>query len=205
VAKPDVNKRPTGRRIDRSAARELQRREQQTRDNLTDFIKSVAVISAEIASAAQLDDKERSLLRRHGEHFSHSVGELIAILADHPYAHVREHRLFNLWQALGSVSFIANRWTERIEKRIKLESAARATAAKKAATAKNDEVIIAVAGPLWRKHPSWKPWRVAGENEISEQLNKRLSLKRRAIAEHLKRLRPNIFSPGYLHERPIVQ
>jgi hypothetical protein len=114
-----------------AAEKELQRQEQETRRNLGEFVDSVLAVADESAHEIGVADAERELRRRRAEQFSSSVKELIAILADHPYAHQREYRLFKLWQVLGSVSFIANRWTERIEKRIKIESAAHATAKKK--------------------------------------------------------------------------
>jgi hypothetical protein len=189
------------RPLARSAAeKELRRQEQETRDNLADFIKSVRAVAAESVQATRIDDDERELRRRHHKHFSSSVKELIAILADHPHAHQREYRLFKLWQALGSVSFIANRWTERIERRIKIESAAQATAAKKATTARVDDIIVEAAGPFWRKYQTYKPWRVAGE--FCDEINVRLAalpkqkpLGRNAIAKSLKRLRSRIFPP----------
>jgi hypothetical protein len=183
-----------GRRHSRSAERELWRRERETRDNLAGFVKSVATIAAELASNPQTGGEERSLIHRHGDHFSRSVADLTAMLADHPHSPDREFRLFQLWQALGSATLIANRWTERIEKRVKIESAARATAAKKAASERIDEVLVAAAKPIWRQHPKRTPYWVAGQ--ICEQVQHRLPrpLGRPAISKRLGRLRSRILS-----------
>jgi hypothetical protein len=106
--------------------------------------------------------------------------------------HEREFRLFTLWQALGSVSFIANRWTERIEKRIKIESAARATAAKKWDSTLLDEVIGQAASPIWRSHKTRSAWWVAGEIEAVVEAKWHKTLGRDAIYKRLERLKPAI-------------
>jgi hypothetical protein len=189
------DKPPARRRApDRFAEKELRRRERETRDDLADFVSSVLAVAADSADELGIAEAERTLRRKHAEHFSSSVKELIAILADHPHAPEREYWLFKLWQALGSVSFIANRWTERIEKRIKIESAARATAGKRKKTVEGDEVLIAAARPIWLLHATWKPWRVA--DKICEQIKDQLPtpLGQNAIAKRLKRLRSRILS-----------
>jgi hypothetical protein len=91
------------------------------------------------------------------------------------------------------VSFIANRWTERIEKRIKIESAAHATAKKKETTAKGDDVIVRAARTVWPKYPKLSASRVA--DQIYELVKDRLPrpLGQNAVAKRLKRLHRRIF------------
>jgi hypothetical protein len=51
---------------------------------------------------------ERERLHRQSSILSSAVAELIKVLADHRYAHVREHRLATLFEALGSTTIIAS-------------------------------------------------------------------------------------------------
>jgi hypothetical protein len=198
-AKPAV-RRPT----DRSAVDELQRRERETRDNLADFVKSVRAVAAESAGEPRIDGDERALRRRHRKHFSSSVKALIAIVADSPHGHEREYRLHTLWQALGSAAFIANRWTERIEKRVKVERAAHATAKKKWNSTLLDETIIQAAGPIWRSHRTRGAWWVAGEIRAEVEDKWQKPIRRDAIYKRLQRLKPLILDSrlvDYPHTR----
>jgi hypothetical protein len=174
------------------ADEELQRREQEARDNLADFIKSVRAVAAESAGEAGIDNNEQGLRRRHRMHFSSSIKELIAILADRPHGHEREYRLHKLCQALGSASFIANRWTERIEKAVRIEGAARARAERGRDSMLLDETIMQAAGPLWRTHRTRTAWWVAGEVLDEVELKWRKRLGRDAVYKRLVRLRPTI-------------
>jgi hypothetical protein len=87
---------------------------------------------------------------------------------------------------LGSVSFIANRWTERIEDRVKIERAAVATAAKKSGSELIDKTIIQEAGPIWRSHKTRGAWWVAGE------ILGKIPLGRHALYRRLRRLKSAI-------------
>jgi hypothetical protein len=170
-----------------AAADELQRREQETRDDLAAFVAQVSAVARESADRAGLDDAERKLRHHHADHFAHCVPELIAKLADHPHRHEREYWLFKLYQALSSVAFVAHRWTGRME----VGRATHAAATKKRTnTAKGDDVLVEAAGPIWRERPTLKPRQVAGHKRVKDQL----PLKRDAVAKRLERLRPRIFS-----------
>jgi hypothetical protein len=189
------------RLVDRSAEDELQRQERATRDSLADFINSVRVVATKSVDEARIDGDERQLRRRHRKHFSSSVKALIAILADCPHGHEREYRLHTLWQALGSAAFIANRWTERIEKRVKVERAARATAAKESDSTLLDATITLVAGPIWRSHRTRGAWWVAGKirAEVGDKWHK--PIRRDAIYKRLQRLKSFILDSGFI-DRP---
>ena len=172
---------------------ELRQRERETRDNLAQFIKSVRAVAAESAGVARIDDGERGLRRRHRRHFSSSVKELITILVASPYEHEREYRLSKLWQALGSVSFLANRWTGRIEDRVKVERAAKATAAKKYDSTLLDDIIIQAAGPIWRSHRRTRSaWWVAGEIQAEVEARWPKPIGQHAIYKRLRLLEHSI-------------
>jgi hypothetical protein len=178
-----------------AAEEELLRREQATREDLSSFVDSVVAIADDIASDARLDDKERALVQRHRGHFSRSVADLVRLLDSHSYSHEREFWLFSLWQALGSTTLIANRWTERIELGARIEHTARATAAKQAASAIIDDVLVAAATPIWRRHKDWAAYTVAGEmirKQLLTRLPKAKQLKQDAISKRLTRLRHRI-------------
>jgi hypothetical protein len=178
--------------VAKGTRQQLQRREQETRHDLSQLTDCLKETAAACASDERLAKGERDLWIKQGNIFSSSVAELEAILTDHQYEHVREHRLYKLFEALGSACFIAKRVVDPIENRLRT---APATAAKKAPSQKADEIIAEEAAPIWRKHPSRTRWRVAGE--IEERVNERLGaeglspLFRRAIANRLEKLRPS--------------
>jgi len=87
--------------------------------DLNPLIKLLKETVAGCASHKGLTKDERKLWIRQGEIFSSSVAELEAILTDHPPAHVREHRLYKLFEALGSACFIAARVVDPIGNRLK--------------------------------------------------------------------------------------
>jgi len=145
-------------------------------------------------SDERLSHKDRKFLSRQRNAFSGSIAELIKVLEDHQYAHVREHRLRTLFEALGATCIIArNQLLDPIKDRL---STAKAAGKKKEMTAKGDDIIIAAARPIWHKHTTWKPWRVAGTiyEQVKDQLPRRLL--QNAIAKRLGRLRNRIFSTG---------
>ena len=197
MARRDDNP-PTQRRSPgRSAKKGLELREQETRRELNEFVKFL-IDAAEDGvhdKEAKRTREERARLSIHKHLIANSVAELIKDLTDHHDARVRERRLQNLWQALGSSALIASQQvTNPIAERLTRQSAAHATAKKKETSAKIDDVIIATAGPIWHKHPKWTPWRVAGTSyeQVSDQLPKRLG--QNAVAKRLGHLRKRIFS-----------
>ena len=197
MARRDDNP-PTRRRSpDRSAKNDLERREQETRRELNEFVKFL-IDAAEDGvhdKEAKRTREERARLSIHKHLIANSVAELIEDLTDHHDGRVRERRLQNLWQALGSSALIASQQvTNPIAERLTRQSAAHATAKKKETSAKIDDAIIAVARPIWCKHPTWKPWRVAGTiyEQVKDQLPERLG--QNAVAKRLGRLRNRIFS-----------
>jgi hypothetical protein len=175
-----------------------QQREQETRDELADFIRAVRAVATESASELQIGDAERALRRRHRRHFSSSVSTLIAILAARPWGHEREFHLRTLWQALGSAAFFASRWTDRIEKRVKVERAARATAAKKSDSTLLDDTIIQAAGLIWRSHRTRGAWWVAGKIRAEVEDKWQKPIHRDAIYKRLQRLKSFILDSGFV-------
>lgn len=167
-----------------------------TRRSLRQLTDLLAGAAADGASNARLTDDERNQLIRQGAIFSSSVAELIKILEDHQHEHVREHRLYKLFEAVGSACFIGHcQLIDPTRNRLKTTDA---TDAKKASSQKTDDIIVQEAKATWRRHPNHTPWRVAGE--IGERVNQRLGseglekLGRHAIAHRLKRLRPSILT-----------
>ncbi len=178
----------------KSARQQLARREQETQRDLSQLIDLLAGTVTGCVSDKRLTKNERDRWIRQGKIFSSSVAELITILADHQHEHAREHRLYKLFEALGSACFIAKRVKDPIGNRLRT---GRATDAKKLLSQRMDEIIIAEAAPIWR-FQSYKPWRVAGE--IEERVNERLRAEklpptsRRGIANHLQKLRSIILT-----------
>jgi hypothetical protein len=166
-------------------ATELQQRERDTRADLSTFISDVMAVADDIAAGIDVTTDagraEHDLIIHHRDHLAREAARLADNLGDHQHAHVREHRLFMLWQALGSVSVIANRYTERIERRLKVD---RMVKGKRAKSATIDERIAAADKRIRCEHPKWTRWRRAGE--IGERLPG-LALKRRAIYRRLKK------------------
>jgi hypothetical protein len=156
----------------------------------------------QIARAGEDDQKrlskyDRDLLRRHRELFARSVSYLDAILTEGQSDREREFRRNKLWQALGSVSIITSYQTltpatERRQQ--KLSSSGAAT--KRSRTQRIDDIIVPGARPFWLKHPSYNSSRVA--DAILPTMDAKLApedrLKKRALAKHLDKLRPRIFS-----------
>jgi hypothetical protein len=166
--------------------------------NFVDFL-------AKIANEGEFDKKgkrrltlrERARLVGHGQLLCNTVEELARILSDHQPHHVQKRRLDMFWQALGSAAVIASYQARNpLVERQELERATRATSEKKVLSQKIDEIIVAGAMPIWRKHPSYTPWRVAGEiiNTVKERLvAEGLPLGRDAIRRRLEKLKPRIF------------
>jgi hypothetical protein len=105
-------------------------------------------------------------------------------------------------QAVGSAAVIASYAARNpLVERKELEHLAKrvdcAAAKERALSHKIDEIIIAVAKPIWPKHPSYTSWRVAGEilNTVNERLPKGLHpLKQDAVYKRLERLKHRILS-----------
>jgi hypothetical protein len=64
--------------------------------------------SAATARRPKFTDKERAQLHRQSSILPSAVAELVKILTDHPFEHVREYRLAKLFEALGSTTIIAS-------------------------------------------------------------------------------------------------
>jgi hypothetical protein len=101
----------------------------------------------------------------------------MTILADHQHAHVREHRLYKLFEALGSACFIAARVEDPIWNRLKT---APATDKKRAVT----KIVIEEAEKtkIWREHPDCSRSLIAGQIEklVNERIKAEVQLSRRA-------------------------
>jgi hypothetical protein len=172
----------------------LQRTEEETRRDLGQFIDLVTKTAAASTSCEKLTKDEREWLIRQRNIFSSSVAELTAILADHHHEHVREHRLYKLFEALGSACVLAH-LGDPIRDRLRTTPA---SDAKKGRSQRIDSIIADEAAPFWRGRPSYKPWRVAGE--IRGRLNQRLRtetlpvLEQSAIAHRLDKLRSTILT-----------
>jgi hypothetical protein len=67
-----------------------------------------SALDAAIDRKTKFTDTERERLHRQSSILSSAVAELIKVLADHRHAHVREHRLATLFEALGSTTIIAS-------------------------------------------------------------------------------------------------
>jgi hypothetical protein len=122
-----------------------------------------------------------------------------------------ERALRKLFEALGSTCIIApNQLVDPIKNRL---NATDASDERRKTTAKVDAIICEVVGRFWRKYPSYKPWRVAGEKcekinaRLAEEVRSRKGRKLKplgpsALAKHLKRLAPIIKNSD---ERAIIK
>jgi hypothetical protein len=174
--------------------RDAELQEEETRRGLKQLIDLLAEAANDRARDPRFTAADHQFFRRQRDILLGSVAELIKILEGRQPTGIREHRPQTLFEALGAACVIAGHTiTDEIKNRL---TSGPAAAAKKAKTAKRDQIIIEVAKPIWQKRRNRTPWRVAGE--MIERLNQRLleskydQLRRRAIAENLERLKKQI-------------
>jgi LPS O-antigen subunit length determinant protein (WzzB/FepE family) len=183
---------------------ERQRLELEARGGLDQLVQLLtkAAHSAAADQKTEFTDTERERLCRQSDILSGAVAELIKILTDHPYAHIREYRLANLFEALGSTAFLAplvveNPTFDRLR-------AAPATERRLEMVQKSTVVSIICEefDTLRKQQPDteWGPWEAA--RVCYEPINKRIAklirgkkikgkpLETDSIARYLKKHHP---------------
>lgn len=161
-------------------------------------------LADDAASSNDLTNAEKTALRDYRDQLSDSVEALKNIIAAHDALQIGQ-----IWDepfdtggndllcvALSHAFLIGSRAIENpITRRLKKESAARATQKRLSKSKPINNLIASLSAPVWRQHPQRTDYYVAGE--IKDALNKQLQeqgrpeLKHDAIRKRVRNLRTN--------------
>jgi len=179
------------------AEEERRRLELEARGGLDQLVQLLTktAIDAATDQKVKFTNKKREQLRRQSDILSGAVAELIKILTDHPHAHIREYRLANLFEALGSTAFIAS----YVIKNKTLDKLRTADATEKRLSKVRKPEVETIIGEEFAKfrkqQPATKggPWKFANaiykpvNARLIKELHRKKELSRDAIARYLKK------------------